>query len=160
MTFRVLPLAAGSSVRKIVRDEHLGGIFRPPYLSDLYDVNVTVDQYLAITLTQEGKELSCGYWLGSGVNCDDISPSAPDPNSLTCPFRPFQGPREPDPGSYLADSLLVTFEQAVIELKIFGIGSPYLPLFVQNHVSGVILSPLPPSPLALSCVALPDYDAE
>eukprot|EP00602_Paraphysomonas_sp_CaronLab_P003644 CAMPEP_0185031882 /NCGR_PEP_ID=MMETSP1103-20130426/19590_1 /TAXON_ID=36769 /ORGANISM="Paraphysomonas bandaiensis, Strain Caron Lab Isolate" /LENGTH=269 /DNA_ID=CAMNT_0027567559 /DNA_START=84 /DNA_END=889 /DNA_ORIENTATION=+ len=134
--FHIVVTATGTT-KRIVTDEHLAGIRRPYYLTDLYDVNATVDQWYSLSVNQAGKNSSeCGFWLGSGPDCSSVQPYGPlYPNAsiFECPFSQFEGSRGTNPGVYIERNKMVTFMGSVHEWTLYGLGSSHHALTIQPH---------------------------
>lgn len=128
----------GALIKRSVTSEHLAGINRPPYLTDLYDANATVDQWFSVNMNQDNKNLTtCGFWMGSGSDCSNVKPFGnvePAANLDSCAFRQFVGIRGENPKDYLSVDRLVTFPDSVHEWTLYGPGSAYHALSVHPHV--------------------------
>jgi hypothetical protein len=130
-----------SLIKRSVTSEHLAGINRPPYLTDLYDANATVDQWFSVNMNQESKAMkACGFWMGSGSDCSNVKPFGtldPSADFDSCAFRHFAGARGGDPWDFLGVNRLVTFPGSVHEWTLYGPGSAYHALSVHPHVSAI-----------------------
>lgn len=123
---------AGASIT----DDDLAEIVRPSYLADLQDSSV--DSTYAVHITQSDKDSSiCGFWLGAGSNCSDVTPYGtviPSSDSETCPFGLFAGQRSTNTSKYISAHKLITYVGAVNEWTLHGLGSAFHPLHVHvNH---------------------------
>ena len=124
--------------KEIVSNTDLAAIVRPWYLSDLRDKTVgEVDSNYSVFITQENFNSDiCGFWLGVGQDCSNISPygSSILPNTTNndnCAFSLFSGSKGSDPAAYVAEKKLVTFTGALNEWKLYGLGSAFHPLHVS-----------------------------
>lgn len=120
-----------------MKDEYLAGMTRPPYL---HDVNETFDQSISISLSQENKNTAnCKYWIGSGSDCSSIVPfgvNLPNLNNTIdqCEFRSFFGPLGTLKWTFITMNKLVTFEGAIVQIILYGIGTDQLPFHIQSAV--------------------------
>jgi hypothetical protein len=115
-----------------VTDPELAAIVRPSYLSDLTSTSTVIAHQYSLSLAQDGKSrTSCGFWMGTGLDCGKVVPHGlitPSAMSADCPFSQFKGQRGTDPSGYIPDGKLVTYVGAINEWKIYGVGSAKHPL--------------------------------
>jgi FtsP/CotA-like multicopper oxidase with cupredoxin domain len=126
--------------RQVVSNEDLKGIIRPWYLQDLLWDDQKIDSNYSLFITQENFNSNlCGFWFGVGQDCSVITPYGSIlPNTTAnemCSFHQFGGKRGVDPLKYDEAQRLITFNGAVNEWVLYGLGSAYHPLHVHvNHM--------------------------
>ena len=130
---------ASGEVKASVSDDDLAGIIRPWYLQDLTDSSLSVDSQYSVFISQEGMDPNvCGFWMGAGANCSDVSPMGslvPSSSNELCPFGQFSGSRGNAIHPYQSAGKLVTFVGALNEWTLHGLGSAFHPLHVHvNHM--------------------------
>lgn len=78
--------------------------------------------------------------MGSGTDCSLIRPYGiylPNLNDTIdkCEFKSFIGPIGTNKWTYVNMNKLITFEGAIVEMTLYGLGTDQLPFHIQSSVS-------------------------
>jgi hypothetical protein len=98
-----------------------------------------VEQQIILSYLHLQSIANCDYWIGTGFDCSEIIPSGlAEPNSPptidSCNFRSFDGPNGVEKWTYVMENKLIVFEGALVELTVYGVGTPLLPFHLQGAV--------------------------